>query len=341
MALGFGLALWSTPAWRDTAVAWAESRLRAAGLQRTGEVTQPHLRPWGTVLRIPTDGGVYWLKAPGPQTTFEIGLYQLFSEVCPERTLTALAADAEQGWILLPDGGPVLGDSAQGTALVEALEEALPRYARLQRELMPHVDRLLRTGVADMRAAGMPQRFEQALGVVGAYAERHGDEADRRAHHDIGAMRELFGSWCAELASSPVPASLDHGDLHPWNIFTSTASPGGRTAFYDWGDSVVTHPFASMLTALGVVRQFLGVTDEDPALHRVRDAYLGVFTDLAPPDALARDLELACRVAKVTRALTWDRSLQAQGYEEAGAFGRAPLESLKSLLDPSPFQLSA
>lgn len=341
MVLGFGLALWSTARWRSAAVAWADTQLRAAGLERTGEATQPHLRPWGTVLRIPTSGGVHWLKAPGPQNTFEIGLYQLFAELCPDRTLTALAADAEQGWILLPDGGPVIGDSAQGADLVDALQEALPRYARLQRDLSPHVGRLLRIGVTDMRPEEMPRRFEQALDVVGAYVERHGDEADRQAHRDIAAMREAFGSWCAELAASPVPASLDHGDLHPWNIFVSTASRGGRTAFYDWGDSVVTHPFASMLVVLGVVRQFLGIADEAPAIQRIRDAYLEVFADLAPAHVLAHDLELACRVAKVTRTLTWDRSLRAQGYEEAGDFGRAPLDTLKSLLSSSPFQLAA
>lgn len=341
MTPDYGTAVWSTERWQASAVEWAESQLRVAGIRRTGPATQPHLRPWGTVLQIPTSGGTYWLKAPGPQTTFEIGLYEVFSELCPDQTLTALAADARRGLLLLPDGGPVLGDRLQGEDLIRALTEALPRYARLQRDLSAHVPRLLEVGVADMRPERMPERLSEALRTVGAYTEQYGEPADRQALADIAAMRDQFGSWCAELADSQVPASLDHGDLHPWNIFESTATVGGRTAFYDWGDSVVTHPFASMLVGIGIVRQFLEVGDDDPAVLRVRDAYLDTYSDLAPRETLLRELDLACRLAKVSRALTWDRSLQAQGYAEAGAFGRAPLDSLRSLLTASPFQLAA
>ncbi|WP_028476811.1 phosphotransferase [Nocardia sp. CNY236] len=341
MAPDYGIAVWSTERWRAAAVEWAELQLGVAGIRRTGPATQPHLRPWGTVLQIPTTGGTYWLKAPGPLTTFEIGLYEVFSEVCPDRTLTALASDTRRGLLLLPDGGPVLGDRLQGEDLVQALTEALPRYACLQRDLSAHVPRLLEVGVADMRPERMPDRLTEALHTVGAYIERHGERADRQTLADITAMRDEFGSWCAELGDSRVPASLDHGDLHLWNIFESTATAGGRTAFYDWGDSVVTHPFASMLVGIGTVRQFLEVGDDDPAVLRVRDAYLDAFTDLAPRETLLRELDLACRLAKVSRALTWDRSLQAQGYDEAGRFGRAPLDSLEALLNSSPFHLTA
>ena len=44
---------------------------------------------------------------------------------------------------------------------------------------------------------------------------------------------------------------------------------------------------------------------------RARDAYLGEFRDLGPHAELVATLELACRVAKVARALTWERALLA------------------------------
>ena len=58
---GHGEAVWATAAWRDRALAWADVHLAAAGLARDGEVTQPHLRPWATVLRIPTTTGPVWI----------------------------------------------------------------------------------------------------------------------------------------------------------------------------------------------------------------------------------------------------------------------------------------
>ena len=48
-----GVTVWSSPAWRAEAVAWVDERLAAACLQRTGEVEQPRVRPWATVLRVP------------------------------------------------------------------------------------------------------------------------------------------------------------------------------------------------------------------------------------------------------------------------------------------------
>jgi hypothetical protein len=102
--------------------------------------------------------------------------------------------------------------------------------------------------------------------------------------------------------------------------------------FYDWGDSVVAHPFASMLLGLGMLHLQLGAGADDPAVVRPRDAYLEVFGDLASRGELIEELELACRVAKVGRALSWDRALRMRGDEEAAEFADAPLNALRSLL---------
>jgi len=105
--------------------------------------------------------------------------------------------------------------------------------------------------------------------------------------------------------------------------------------FYDWGDSVVAHPFASMLLGLGMLHLQLGVGPDDPAVTRPRDAYLEVFGDLASHAELVEELELACQVGKVGRALSWHRALRMGGGEEAGEFADAPLRALASLLSGS------
>ena len=162
-----------------------------------------------------------WLKATGPEVAFEVGLYELLVRVAPERVLTPLATDAARGWLLLPDGGPTLADRGIDIAA------ALPVYARLQLDLAPHVEELLALGVADMRPAAMPARFDEALAAIG------GDDR-------LAALRPAVAEWCERLVASPVPASIDHNDFHGFNILA-----GER--FYDWGDAVVAHPFASML----------------------------------------------------------------------------------------------
>jgi hypothetical protein len=332
---GTGTEVWSSAWWRELAVSWLDERLAAAGVQRTGQVEQPHLRPWATALKAPTSHGPVWLKAAGPTTAFEVGLYQLLQRVAPDHVLTPIAADTTRGWIVLPDGGPSLGDRLTGTDLVAALVAALPQYGQLQRDLAGHADSLLALGVTDMRASIMPRRFDEALEAVGRYVERRGNVADQTTYQQVAAMRGRFASWCARLADAPASPSLDHNDLHPWNILVAGAAGSGQARFYDWGDSVVAHPFVSMLVPLGYMQHHLQVGLDAPEILRLRDAYLAVFSDLAPPAELVEALELACRVGKVARALTWNRAVGALGYDEAGEYERAPLEELGSLLDDS------
>ena len=311
-------------------MAWLDERLAASGIRRTGEVEQPHLRPWATALRAPTDQGPVWLKAAGPETAFEVALYQLLERVAPERVLTPIATDPGRGWMVLPDGGVTLGERLDELDPVEAMVVVLPEYGRLQRDLAPHLDELLRLGLADMRASVMPRRFEAAVEAVGRYVERRGTEADRETLRRVVAMRERFAEWCARLEGAAVGASLDHNDLHYWNVLVD-----GAVRFYDFGDSVVAHPFASMLLGLGMLRRQLGVGADDPAVVRPRDAYLEVFGDLASRAELVEELELACQVGKVGRALSWHRALRMSGDEEAGEFADGPRVALRSLLSDS------
>jgi hypothetical protein len=325
---GHGVALWSTEAWRAEAVAWLDERLAAAGLRRTGPVEQPHLEEWATALRAPTSGGVVWLKAAGPGTAFEVGLYELLHEVVPRRVLEAIATDTDRGWMILPDGGPLLAEHPDP---LEAMVAVLPQYAQLQLDLAPHVDRLLALGVADMRPAAMPARFDEALDAVGGYVERHGAAEERETLRRVAALRNNFTEWCERLGGMPGPASIDHNDLHGRNVFLRGHL---EARFYDWGDSVVAHPFSSMLVALGVLGMRLEGGPDDPRVVRARDAYLEPFGDLAPHAELVEALELACQVGKVARALIWQRALVAM-RGEAGEHAEAPLKSMASLLSES------
>ncbi|WP_052407464.1 phosphotransferase [Allokutzneria albata] len=280
-----------------------DDRLAGAGLVRTGEVTQPRVQSWATVLRAETNRGVVWLKACGPGTAFEVPLYPLLRRLAPDRVLAPIGVDLDRKWLLLPDGGPTMKDSPRDLA------EVLAGYAKLQRDLAPHVDELLGIGVTDMRAEVMPKRFTEAMGAISDYVERRGTEAEHATFAKLLDFEDTYRGWCERLAEDPVPPSLDHNDLHQSNVFATGAK------FYDWGDSVIAHPFASLLLPM--------TRAED---HRVRDAYLAEF---GPPAELVESAELACRVGKVARTLVWLRALDGDVDHE---YASAPLEHMASLL---------
>jgi hypothetical protein len=288
-----------TEAWRDEVLAWVTG---VTGLHPTGEPTQRH-RAWSTVLRVPTAEGPVWLKEPCAGMAHEVGLHALLARLAPEAVATPLAVDVTRSRLLLPDTGPSVRDT--GADPSDALTEALPRYAHLQRAVAGHVDAMAALGVPDASPPALPARYAEAVSRIGGPA----------------TGRTRVADWADELAGT-VPPSVDHQDLHVGNVLVD-----GR--FADWGDAVLAHPFASLLVALGSLRRTLGVATDDPAITRPRDAYLDAFTDLAPRPVLVRLSETACRAAVVARALTWTRGPAADPR-----FADTPREVLAALGDP-------
>ncbi len=328
-----GRKIWTSEAWRSLATSWIDRQLAAASMERTGEVEPSHVRPWAAVLRVPIRGGQVWFKASGASTAFEIGLYDLLQRVVPEHVLEPIAMDLDRAWILLPDGGPLLGDGLPRERTADAFADILPQYAELQRALAPHADAMVALGVADMRAPLLPQRFDEAVAFSGAFVARRGTDAQREQFERVIGLRETFTARCARLAQAPAPASLDHNDLHPWNVLT--AGPGAPAKFYDWGDGVIAHAFACMLVPLSVLVHRLETTAADVRILRARDAYLEVFRDCAPHAELVETLELACHLGRVARSLTWARAVKAMSDadDDPDDFASAPLEAMLKLLE--------
>ena len=124
-----------------------------------------------------------------------------------------------------------------------------------------------------------------------------------------------YDRWCAELAASPIPDSLQHDDLHSNNVcWPGDVDDLSSVRIIDWGDASVGHPFGTMLATLNSIAFHAGALhvdrDMDPRVLRVRDAYLEPFTLLSRRDELLRWVELARSTGCVTRALAWERALQ-------------------------------
>jgi hypothetical protein len=274
------LALWASDGWRVEALRWVDARLAEVGARRTGAATGLRVRPWATVFTTTTTIGAVWLKAMAPGTAFEARLYPLLVRLVPEYVLHPVAVDVDRGWVLLPDGGPSVHDRLRGAARMKATVSAVRRYADLQRRLAPHLAELLATGITDMRPAVVPRRWDEALAWAG-----------EGVRPDVRALGPQVADWAARLADAPGAASLDHNDLHQFNLLGDESS----IRFYDWGDSFVSHPFASLAVAL----EFTEPDDR----AAVRDAYLEQYADLGPHDELVGIAVIACRVAQIARTL--------------------------------------
>ena len=282
--------IWTDRAWRERVIAWIREHVEV-----TGEIEQPHVRPWSTVMRVPTASGAVWFKASLPLLAHEGAVIEVLARRRPSAVPQVLALDRARGWMLQRDAGTRLRELADGADLVDRWAELLPLYAELQIDAAVDRDALLAAGAPDRGLSALPQACARLVThVAGALAA---DE--QRA---TGALAAEVPALCEELAALGVPDTIQHDDFHDGNVFVRD----GGYVFFDWGDGCVSHPFFTLVVTLGSVGHRLGLSDDAPELARLRDAYLEAWTRSAGRDELRRAFPTAHLLGRLCRAVAWD-----------------------------------
>jgi Phosphotransferase enzyme family len=258
----------------------------------TGEIEQPHVRWWSTVLQVPTADGDLFFKAVAPIHRFEAALTARLAELQPGRVTEVVDVDTERGWFLMRDAGTRLRELLESSADLHHWERVLPEYARLQLEVAPHADEFLALGTPDERLTTLPRLYRELLA-----ARPHGLTEDelRQAHDAVPRFEEM----CLALAEDGLPETIQHDDLHDGQVFVRD----GRYLVFDWGDSCVSHPLLSLTVVLRSTAWRLELEPGGPELRRLRDAYLEPF-GRGPEIA-----DIAYRVGTVARAIAWHRMI--------------------------------
>jgi hypothetical protein len=288
--------LWTEPDWLESVHAWIRSQLERLGLEPAGEIEQPHVRPWSTVLRVPTDDGDVWFKANMPTQAFEVAVVETLAARRPDLVPTLLATDLQRGWMLQGDGGTRLREILEETGDFDVWIEILPLYAELQMDVAADRDRLLAAGVPDRLLASLPGQFEEVLADAEALETLTQDERRR-----LASLAPRIEAECRELADYGLPETIQHDDLHDGQVFVRD----GRFLFFDWGDACVSHPFYTLVVTLAVLAYRLELDHDAPELDRFRDAYIEPWTRFRPLRELEQAYPFAYRLGVLCRGLTW------------------------------------
>jgi hypothetical protein len=256
------------------------------------------VRPWSTVLRIPTDAGDLWFKAGNVAQGFEVGVVQILAERRPDLVPRLLAVDVDRGWMLQGDGGERLREWLEPDSDHGVWVDILPRYAELQIAVAPDAERLVAAGAPDRRLALLPGQFEELVHDREALHALTVDELRR-----LGALAPAIEADCAELERYRLPETIQHDDLHDGQVFVRD----GAYVFFDWGDSCVSHPFFTLVVTLALLAHRLGIEPDARELERFRDAYLQAWTGFGGADELVHAYPISHRLGTLCRGLTWAR----------------------------------
>jgi hypothetical protein len=286
---------WAEPGWCDEAEAWIRDALRALGRSVTGAIESHHVRPWSTVLRVPTGDANLYFKATASALANDAALTRALAATGADCVRRPLAVDHRRGWMLLPDAGTPLRGLMQAGGDLTPWSAVLRRYAALQIAMAGRSDELLALGALDRRLAVLPAEYDRLVVEATALVE-----GQRRRLRDLSPA---VATMCADLAARPIPETLQHDDLHDGNVFVRD----GRYVIVDWGDASVAHPFATLTVTLRMIARGAGLDEDAVELVRLRDAYLEAWTSFAPREELLDSARVAMRLGRRGRALAWQR----------------------------------
>ena len=281
-----GVSGWTDPLWLAVAQEWIQAEVERLDLGAVGAIDQHHVRPWSTVMRVPTESGDVYFKANTAALRHEAAAITVIAARRPDCVPPLLAVDLERGWMLMADAGDRLREVVERERDLSCWLDILPLYAGLQIDLADHADELVAVGVPDLRLSTLPSSFQTMLDeLVGLPADDH-----RRLEESVSRVEQM----CAELAGYGVPETIQHDDFHDGQVFVRD----GRYLLLDWGDACVSHPFFTLSVTLeGTLAWGLDDIQDSVDVRPFRDAYLEPFALLGK----GADLDAACASRIATR----------------------------------------
>jgi hypothetical protein len=299
-------APWEQKGWYKEAVAWIHEQLDQLRYTPTGPVEQVKTA-WScsSILRAPTTAGKLYFKATYARPPAEVLVIKKLERRWPRHVPCVVASDQIRCWMLMEDFGP---RELSGLPFAR-WPGALRLFGRLQREsseslwewqAMACPDRRMDTLAGHLEALFSDPLLEQAESPFRLSTE------DRNR---LMSTRERWADELCELGASPLPISIVQQDFRDGNI----AVRGRDYVFYDWSDTVLSHPFFSASRFL----DFVPTTSHRPKKgagrrlrtavrhERLLDAYLDAWEDRAPRDRLRSIFRQVRRLDPIYQAIRW------------------------------------
>jgi hypothetical protein len=299
--------LWQDLDWRKEVRDWIHAQAQRHSILITGEIEQPHMYAWSTVLHVPTDQGKFFFKATAQETIHEAALTQALAHWFPDCMPEFLAVDAGRGWMLMRDGGEQLRASIRPRKDIAPWKPVITRYAEVQIRLAEHITELLSLRLPDHRLRKLPGLFSQLLAEESNFMIDQEKGLTSTEWQLVQDKASRLDEICKQLAAYGIPESINHGDFHDGNVLVKD----GRITFFDWGDGDVTHPFVSLRTFFVSIEIALGLEDYafTPEMAELLDIYLEPWQKFASKDDLQSAYQLSKPVASVVKALAWHTTI--------------------------------
>ncbi len=226
-------AEWTRPGWYEKATGWIERSLEAVGRSAPDSMVQ--VRHWGisALIRVDAADGRTWFKASFPPFRNEAPITELLAQIAPGATCDVVAADANNGWLLLDDF-----DDTSGATDPDTTQKAVDHLVRLQKRMATHRSSLRSAGCGHRRLGDLAEELKTSLSSEVATAQL-GLTAER-----VSDLLDAVTNAAASVEAVGLPETLVHGDFHPGNVAVTTDG----VVLFDWSDAAFANPVIEVAT---------------------------------------------------------------------------------------------
>ncbi len=293
------------------ATRWALDYLVLQGIKVEGFPQEIHATPWSCVYRFSTSEGFIYLKKMPRSLAVEsviINILRQYTNSIP----IILESNPQLDCFLMQDAGtplrPYLTNNFQPAILLEAVH----CYRDIQSAAINNVHTFLNAGVPDWRLEKLPAQYRNLI-LQTDVLTACGVTSDELIRLQQSAT--VFSALCEQLSLYQILETLDHCDFHVGNILINPDNK--KLTIIDWGETVVTHPFFSLLMFLRKVKMFFSPTLKDGDFRIIQQACFG--------DADLQAIEIAKKIWPVYAALGYVRlmvSSPSPWFEQSGQSNR-------------------
>ncbi|MHB9132381.1 MAG: phosphotransferase family protein [Armatimonadota bacterium] len=227
----------------------------------------------GMVMRVQTTQGTCYVKTEPRIFSREIPIMAVLSSWNLSGIPQPVFLEETARWMVTSEvDGPTLAEIDD----VTVWESALRHYARLQQAALPHLASMRETDLFyDHRPATVACELDRIADELDVLLAGHPDTLSPEEYQAFRRCIPPAQALCEKIAVSPVPNTLEHGDLHPGNIRITADGP----VILDWAWSSIAPPFHSLALLLHEKRLPAKL---QPLRMQLRDVYLQEWTAYAP-----------------------------------------------------------
>ena len=298
-------------------IKWAEEILLSQGCIIKSAPEDVQITPWSNVKRILTSDGYIYLKQMPPKLYLEPIITQILYDSFHANVPQVIATNKDLNCFLTKGSGIPLREIFKNNFQSNLLCQGIKKYTYIQRSAVEHVTTFLELGVPDWRLEKLPILYTQLISNEDILID------DGMTSDEISLLYKLhpkFSAICELLSKYKIPETLDHGNFNDNNILIEDNT--NHMTIIDWAETVITHPFFSLVYCLRNAAARYGFKETDKTYLELQDACVQDWLGFEERTKLLEAFSLAKRLWPIYDSLGEYRLMMSSNAVEFKSLNR-------------------